>query len=105
MKSRTVILSLLMAIAVNILPPWSRLILHSSRMDYAHVSIAFLVPFFALLFVNQLLHKRNSGLPSSELIIICCVGLVSATMQGEWLSGYLLGTISSPYYFTTPENR
>ena len=105
MKSRTVILSLLMAIAVNILPAWSSLILHSSRMDYAHVSIAFLVPFFALLFVNQLLHKRNSGLPSSELIIICCVGLVSATMQGEWLSGYLLGTISSPYYFTTPENR
>jgi hypothetical protein len=105
MKLRTILLSLLMAIVVNILPAWSSLILHSSRMDYAHVSVAFLIPFFLLLFVNQLLWKRSAGLSSSELIVICCVGLVAATMQGEWLSGYLLGTISSPYYFATPENR
>lgn len=105
MKLHTLLLALLMAIAVNILPAWSSLILHSSRMDYAHVSIAFLVPFLLLLFVNQILSKFTVALSSSELIIICCVGLVAATMQGEWLSGYLLGTISSPYYFATPENR
>jgi hypothetical protein len=105
LRKRTLFLSLLMAVAVNILPAWSSLILHSSRMDYAHVSIAFLVPFFLLLFVNQIIGKRSVALSSSELIIICCVGLVAATMQGEWVSGYLLGTISSPYYFATPENR
>jgi len=105
MKKRTLILSLLMAVAVNILPAWSSLILHSSRMDFAHVSVAFLVPFFLLLFVNQAIRRWRFSLSSSELIVICCVGLVAATMQGEWLSGYLLGTISSPYYFATPENR
>ena len=105
MKLRTILLSLLMAVVVNVFPAWSSLILHSSRMDYAHVSIAFLFPFLALLFINQLFARRNAGLASSELIIICSVGLVAATMQGEWLSGYLLGTISSPYYFATPENR
>jgi hypothetical protein len=94
-----------MAIAVNILPAWSSLILHSSRMDFAQVSVAFLIPFFLLLFVNQFISRRTNGLSSSELIVICCVGLVAATMQGEWVSGYLLGTISSPYYFATPENR
>ena len=105
MKPRTILLSLLTALAVNILPAWSSLILHSSRMDYAHVSIAFLIPFFGLLFINRLLARQNLALSPSELITISCVGLVAATMQGEWLSGYLLGTISSPYYFATPENR
>lgn len=105
MRKRTLILALLMAVVVNIFPAWSALILHSSRMDYAHVSIAFLFPFLVLLFLNQFLRGRGVSLTSRELIIICSVGLVAATMQGEWLSGYLLGTISSPYYFATPENR
>jgi hypothetical protein len=105
MRPRTILLSITMAVAVNILPAWSSLILHSSRMDYAHVSIAFLIPFFFLLFINRILSRQNIGLAPSELVVICCVGLVAATMQGEWLSGYLLGTISSPYYFATPENR
>ena len=105
MRRRTVVLSLLMAVTVNLWPAYSSLILHSSRADYAHVSIAFLVPFLLLIFINRLLDRKQLGLTPSELIIICCVGLVAATMQGEWLSGYLLGTISSPHYFATPENR
>ena len=105
MRLRTILLGLLMAVTVNIFPAWSSLILHSSRMDYAHVSVAFLVPFLALVFITQILVRRGIGLSSSEMIALCCVGLVAATMQGEWLSGYLLGTISSPHYFATPENR
>ena len=39
------------------------------------------------------------------MLCICCIGMVSATMQGEWLSGYFLGVVTAPTYFATPENR
>lgn len=94
-----------MAIVVNVWPAYSALVLHSSRADYAQISVGFLIPFLFLLFANIPFSKRGRGLAPAELIVICCVGMVAVTMQGEWLSGYLLGTVSMPVYFAAPENR
>ena len=105
MTIRAVLISILMAIAVNVWPAYSVLILHSSRADYAQISVGFLIPFLFLLFANIPFRKRGGGLAPAELIVICCVGMVAVTMQGEWLSGYLLGTVSMPLYFGAPENR
>jgi hypothetical protein len=64
-----------------------------------------LIPFVALIVVNGWLGSRGRALSASELLTICCMSMVAACMQGEWLSGYLLGTISAPYYFASAENR
>ena len=105
MTRRATLLGLALAVGINLWPTYSSLIVRSSRADYAHLSVAFLIPFVCLLGLNLLLERRSSGLSPSELLTVCCVGMVAATMQGEWLSGYFLGIISAPTYFATPENR
>ena len=105
MTRRAFFIGLLMASWVNLWPAYSSLILHSSRADYANLSVALLIPFLCLLALNLALERRGGGLSASELLVICCMGMVAALMQGEWLSGYFLGVITAPAYFATPENR
>lgn len=105
MTRRAFILGLAMAACTTLWPAYSSLIVYSSRADFAHLSEAFLVPFVCLLGLNLLLERLGRGLTPSELLTICCVGMVAAMMQGEWLSGYFLGVITAPAYFATPENR
>ncbi|MDP6776010.1 MAG: hypothetical protein QGI83_04525, partial [Candidatus Latescibacteria bacterium] len=105
MTRRALIVGLFLAVLVNIWPTYSSLIVHSSRADYAHLSVAFLIPFIFLLGINLILDRFGRGLSPSEMLCICCIGMVSATMQGEWLSGYFLGVVTAPTYFATPENR
>ena len=94
-----------MAVWVSLWPAYSSMIVRSSRADFAHLSVAFLIPFVCLLGFNLFLDRKGRALRSSELLGICCIGMLASNMQGEWLAGYFLGTISSPTYFATPENR
>ncbi len=105
MTRRALLLGLVMCAWVNLWPAYSSLIAHSSRADYAHLSVALLIPFVCLLGVNRLLERWGHALSPSELLTICCMGMVAALMQGEWLSGYFLGIITAPTYFAAPENR
>ncbi len=79
------------------------MVVRSSRADFAHLSVAFLAPFLLLLGLNPLAGKRR--FTPRELLVIACIGMVAANIQGEWLSGYFLGVISAPTYFATPQNR
>ncbi len=105
MTRRAVLIGLALSALISVWPAYSSMIVRSSRADYAHLSVAFLVPFVILLLLDLVAKRRGSGLSSSELLTICCIGTVAATTQGEWLSGYWLGTIASPTYFATFENR
>ena len=107
MTLRAILLGTLMAILVNIGSIYSRYVMASTRTDYGHLSIAVLIPFVLLLGLNILIRalRRKSALSKSELIVVFVMGMIAATIQGEWLAGYLLGTISAPYYFASPENQ
>ena len=105
MTRRAIFIGLVMAAVISVWPAYSSMIVRSSRADYAHLSVAFLVPFVFLLLFDLLAKRCGTGLSSSELLTICCIGTVAANSQGEWLSGYFLGIIASPTYFATPENR
>ena len=105
MTRRALLIGLGMAAWVTLWPAYSSLILHSSRADYAHLSVALLIPFICLLLINTRLDRKGRGLTPSELLAVCCIGMVAATTQGEWLSGYFLGVITAPAYFASPENR
>lgn len=94
-----------MAAWVNLWPAYSSLILHSSRGDHAHLSLGFLIPYICLLAFNLALERCGLGFSSSELLTICCIGMVATQMHGEWLSNYLLEMLTVPYYFASPENR
>ena len=79
MTRRAFFIGLLMASWVNLWPAYSSLILHSSRADYANLSVALLIPFLCLLAFNLALERRGGGLSSSELLVICCICLCAAT--------------------------
>ena len=87
MTKRAFIIGLLMAVWVNLWPAYTSLIVHSSRADHAHLSLAMLIPFVFLLGFNLILERRQKHLSASELITVCSMGMVAACMQGEWLSG------------------
>lgn len=105
MTKRSLLLGLLMASWVNLWPAYSSLVVDSTRADFSQLSIGLLVPFFILLGLNALLELRSQALSPSELLTICCMGMIAACMQGEWLSGYFLGVITAPTYFASAENR
>ena len=105
MTRRAFIIGLVLSALTTLWPTYSSLIVGSSRADFAHLSDALLIPFICLLGINLVLSRRGNGLSPSELLTICCMGMIAGMMQGEWLSGYLLGVITAPTYFATPENR
>ncbi len=102
---RALAIGMAMAVVVTVWPTYTSLILRSSRADFAHLSVSVLIPFVCLLVLNILFERRGYGLSPTELLTICCIGMIAAFMQGEWLSNYLLTVLAVPYYFATPENR
>ena len=104
MTPRAILIGLAMAAWVNFWPTYSTLIVHSTRADYAHLSLALLIPFILLLLLNSRFSERRRLVPS-ELLAICCMGMISAMMQGEGLTYYFLGTVTAPTYFADPENQ
>tara|TARA_Y100000588_G_scaffold378509_3_gene459112 strand:- start:19412 stop:21349 length:1938 start_codon:yes stop_codon:yes gene_type:complete len=104
MTPRAILTGLAMAAWVNFWPTYSTLIVHSTRADYAHLSLALLIPFILLLLLNSRFSERRRLVPS-ELLAICCMGMISAMMQGEGLTYYFLGTVTAPTYFADPENQ
>ena len=105
MTPRAILIGLAMAAWVNFWPTYSSLIIHSTRADYAHLSLALLIPFVLLLLLNSRLPNRFRRLTPSELLAICCMGMISAVMQGEGLTYYFLGTVTAPTYFASSENQ
>lgn len=105
MTKRAFIIGIVLSTGANLWPAYNSMIIHSSRADHMHLSIGMLIPFLILLFLNVLLESRGAGLSPSELLTVCCMSMVAVCMQGEWLAGYLVGMITAPYYFASPENR
>ena len=104
MTRRALLLGLAMAAWVNLWAAYSTNVIRSSQFAFSHLSAAFLIPFLILLGFNRLLERRGGGLSPSELLIVCCVGMVAANMQGEWLSDYFLLVITQVTYWANPEN-
>jgi hypothetical protein len=91
MTKRAIIFGIGLAIWVNIWPVFSSMLVRSARADFAHLSVAFLIPFIFLLAINPFFGVRR--LTPKELVVITCLAMVAANLQGEWLSGYFLGMI------------
>ena len=102
---RSLIVGLVMAVIMPLWPTYTSFVVHSTRADHSHLSMAMLIPFVALLVINVFLEKRGLGFSPTELITICCIGLVASVMQGEWLTVWFLQMLTMPAYYASPENR
>jgi hypothetical protein len=102
---RALLVGLGMAVLMPFWPTYTSLILHSTRADHSHLSMAMLIPFVALLVLNTFLERRGLGFSPTELLTVCSIGFVASTMQGEWITIWFLQMLTMPAYYASPENR
>ena len=79
---------------------YARFILHATRLDQNHLSMAAVVPLMVLvLFANRFL-KLSRG----ELIVIFVMPLIGATMPTYFI-GKMVANFTVPHYLSSPENQ
>jgi hypothetical protein len=103
-QSPITVKSLLIGTALTVMATnagsYSRFILHSTRFDQNHLSMAAVVPLMVIvLFLNQAL-KLSRG----ELMVIFIMPLIGATMP-TYFMGKMIVNITVPHYLATPENQ
>ena len=82
-----------------------RYVYHGSLMTYSHVPMAMLMVFVSMLILLSVIARLTGWVVSSgEWHVILAMGIVGATLPCFGLTGYLLGYLSAPSYFATPEN-
>ena len=88
---------------------YAEYILRSSRLNVSHhfpVSVmALFVVLVALANLWKRVRRRGTGLSSSELLTVLAMCLAGIVIPSNGITSYLMGALSAPYYFATPENN
>ena len=79
---------------------YARFILHTTRLDQNHLSVAAVFPFVLI----TLVLARPLKLSRGELIVIFSMSLIGATMPTYFI-GKMMAYIAVPHYGATPENQ
>ena len=98
-------------ILVLVLDAWviyAEYVVRSSRLNVSHHFPVSVVALFVVLLVVNGLWRRiqpgNGGLSQTELYTVLSMCLAGIVIPSNGLTSYLLGSLSAPYYFATPEN-
>ena len=89
-----------LCVLATIAGSYARFILHTTRLDQNHLSVAAVFP----LVVIALVLTRPLKLSRGELIVIFTMALIGATMPTYFI-GKLIANFTVPYYLATPENQ
>lgn len=106
--ARAVLLGVCISICVNLLPAYSAYIVHSSRMVFGHLPMATMLVFTMVAWpLNVLLRalKPSWVLARGEMVVVFCMGWISAAIPAANFMGLLIGAIAAPHYYATAENR
>ena len=82
--------------------------MHSSFMAYSHMPMGNLMLTLLCLIVCSVLARyfgKRFAFSPSEWLAIFSMGFICSLGPTYGVSGYLVGVIVTPYYFSTPENR
>ena len=102
---RSVWLAIALSVATCLLVNYVEYVVHASRLTLSHFPMGMLMLYLGLVLgINPLLPRRYA-LTSTELLVVLAGGIVGGAIPSVGLTGYLLGVISAPFYFATPENR
>jgi hypothetical protein len=105
---RAIVLGTFISIIVNLLPAYSAYIVHSSRMVFGHLPMATMVVFTLVAWPINLLFKVLNPkwvLNRGEMVVVFCMGWISAAIPAANFMGLLIGAIAAPFYYATAENR
>ena len=104
---RSALFGLGLSALINIAAPYSKHFLRSTYLASDFMPLGLVFPFLLLVtLVNGALKtlRRPWALGQSELILVIAMGLVATTIPTVGLTGTLLTTITSPFYYATVEN-
>lgn len=105
---RAIVLGVLAVIAANALATYSPYIVRSSRFVFGHLPLACLeILVFFVLPVNLVLWliRPAWALNRGELLVVFSMAWIGSTMPVQNFMGLLIGTLATPYYYASPENR
>jgi hypothetical protein len=97
---RSVLFGLAVAVIVNIWITEAEYVIHASRMNLSHFPVALLA-----VYVLAVSLMRRAQFTSAETATVIAMGLVASAVPTSGLMGFWLGSMATPYYFATPENR
>jgi hypothetical protein len=104
---RSVAVGLLLVISVNTWPIYGLYVIHINQMVFSYMAMALMIPFVLLtLGVNVGLRRIRPSwaLSPLELVVVFSMGLVGALFPLMNFTGLIMGHLSTPFYFATPEN-
>ena len=89
-----------LAVMATVAGTYARFILHTTRLDQNHLSLAAVFPLVLISLFLACPLKLNQG----QLIVIFTMALIGATMPTYFI-GKLVANIAVPHYLATPENQ
>lgn len=92
---------------INVWVTYAETVVKSSRLNLSVFQITLLAIFILLVgLINPLLKAANHrfALAPGELLAIVAIGIVGCVVPTSGITGFLIGVISTPIYFATPEN-
>ena len=105
---RSVGIALGAVVFINVWVTYAETVVHASRLNLSFFQLTLMAVFAVLVAgVNPLLKAlgpRRAFSPS-ELLAIAAIGMVGCVVPASGVTGFLIGVISTPIYFATPENR
>lgn len=104
---RSVVLGIAVVVFINLWVTYSETVVHASRLNLSFFQITLLFVFLLLVAVlNPLLKtfRPASALTAAELLVVVAIGMVGCVVPTSGVVGFMLGVISTPLYFATPEN-
>lgn len=105
---RSLLLGIVMVIIVNVGSSYSLFILHSTLISVGYLPLIVIFLFFVIVVIfNGALKSFNPrwALRPPELAVVFVMTLLGVTFQPFGSVSLLMGVISSPYYFASPENQ
>ncbi|MFT5366519.1 MAG: hypothetical protein ACI8V2_001466 [Candidatus Latescibacterota bacterium] len=104
---RAVVLGIAIVVFINLWATYAETVVKSSRLNLSFFQITLLAVFIVMVgLINPALKlvSRSLVFSQSELLAIVAIGMVGCVVPTSGVTGFLIGVISTPFYFATPEN-
>ena len=106
-RARAVVVGLALSALIGAATPYNEMMVKGSRLALSSCTpAAFFLLFVWLLVANPLLRvvRRGWALRRGELLVVFAMMMVATAVPTRGVTGMLLGMISGPRYYASPEN-
>ena len=107
-RARAVVVGLVLSAFLGVALPYNEMLVKGSRLALSSCTpAAFFLLFVWVLAVNPLLRlcRRSWALGRGELLVVFAMTMVATAVPTRGVTGMLLGMISGPHYYASPENQ